>query len=155
MVRPLTRMLVPLLAAVLTGCTQPISTTSPAPGRVVIYAIDGTEKNDAQYGPETPRFRGFPILGQVAVVDPETQREIVRLIAESLADENRTQMKCFWPRHAVTIDVEGKTTDYVLCFQCRNAVVYSPDRGPYVTVGKASEPLLTKLLTDAGVAIAP
>jgi hypothetical protein len=68
------------------------------------------------------------------------------------------QWKCFNPRHVLRVKKDGNTVDIVICFECHNYEAHRngvPHTGPTPSIGEGSQQLLNKILTDAGVPIAP
>jgi hypothetical protein len=120
------------------------------------------------YNPET--YKGPPltgevlhqhqILGKVEVTDPERRREVVRAVRGDIrAGFTVTQAKCFNPRHVLRVVKGGRKIDVVICFECNNYELYDGEQlvttGGTPAIAGSAEPLLNKILTDAGVPLAP
>ena len=63
-----------------------------------------------------------------------------------------------YTRHVLRIVKGGRTVDVAICYQCHNYELHrdgGPHQGLTPAIGEESKPLLNKILTDAGVPIAP
>ncbi len=69
--------------------------------------------------------------------------------------ERRTQAACFDPRHAIRIEQDGHSRDYIICFHCSGVHVHENDKVSYSTTGPGPKKLLNKILTNAGIPLAP
>lgn len=101
-------------------------------------------------------FHRYPVLGKVVLKD-EKARTTLLLAFEKGVKENEGQVaKCFDPRHGMRAIVDGKTVDLVICFRCMHVRYHMGDKKPeYFRITKSPEPTFDKILTDAGVKLAP
>ena len=158
------RHLTPLIVfALLTGCGGgPVNQLADEPDQLTVYSLDGMEwaKKDGQLSPEQAKgelLHGIPVLGTVEVTDAKQRREIVAAVKEAVRNNTHSPAACFYPRHAVRTVKDGRVVTVVDCFQCFNYETYGEDdkhigRG---TTSRSAQPLLTQVLTDAGVRVAP
>ena len=135
------------LLIVCIGCGRNATAPLIVPQKMTIYATDiQTDQPDIGQG----RFHGYPILGKVEIEDANQRAEIMIAVNKSFEEgKGLLAASCFWPRHAIHTETDGKTTDYVICFECLQATIN--DEGRFPTISRSAEPVLTKYLTDAGI----
>jgi len=126
--------------------------------KIILYSIDGTERFERKQAPKTDEeFRGYPVLGKTTIADVKTRHEIVGAAKQATDKRDAARAKCFWPRHALHVEGEGKSVDYVICFQCSWFKVI--DGKSVRDIGmEAHDKLQTTLnrhLKDAKIEIAP
>ena len=155
----MSRLSVPLglFMLALAGCGANVASLPTDPDALTLISIDGTvEKDPTQIGP-SPGVYGYPILGSVEITDPELRRRVMSEIKEAV-QKGGTQAKCFFPRHILRVKDGGSEVDIVICFQCGNYEVRESEATggrPTRSIAKDAQPLLDKILTDAGVPLAP
>jgi hypothetical protein len=86
----------------------------------ILYSLDPIETAE----PPPDAFHGWRVLGSVEVLDNETRQTLFAALAASVV-ESDSVAGCFNPRHGIRIVDDGKTTDYVICFECGATAVYS------------------------------
>jgi hypothetical protein len=122
--------------------------------KVVLYSIDGTEKEDKAVFKDAEKFQGYPVLGKLDLKDVRVRQQVVEALHQGIV-ENVGFAKCFWPRHAFQATRGGKTTDYVICFQCNWIKVIDGNKVEDIVTTNHAQKLLNQLLKDAGIPIAP
>jgi hypothetical protein len=142
-----------LIAAVVIGLFWPDSRylAVDEPITLTLYSLDG--KTYPQLDSEEA-FHNFPVLGKVNVKNVKTKTEIVAAINAGVA-EGDSMAKCFWPRHGVSLSDGEKTLDFVICFECFQVKRFDGESVSTTVTSAKREPFFDKLLTDAGVEIAP
>jgi hypothetical protein len=148
-----------LLVALVAGCGRSGSTTAtiPTPDELTLYAIDGVvdeppggSVSDAKY------FRGYEIMGKVEITDPKSREEIMAAVQAGITEGKSTSpASCFWPRHGVHVVIDGKAVDYVICYECHQAYIYSGADKAWELTTSTHQALLTDRLTAAGIKLAP
>jgi hypothetical protein len=132
------------------------------PDAVFVYSVDGTQEHI------TPEERGVPkgqellyecaVLGRVAITDPVARREVVAAVKRDIKTGHPTPSKCLRFRHVIRVVKGRTTTDVIICFECHNYQLHR-DGGPHVgltpPIGEGSKDMLNKILTDAGIPLAP
>jgi hypothetical protein len=148
-----------LCLALVTGCggKPPADQFPDDPDALTLYSIDGT---GTWQGPtKGPPLHDYPVLGWVEVIDPDQRREVMAAVKGAIRNAPLRRSACFFPRHVLRVTTGGKTTDLVICFQCENYQVRNPDgsrrENPFGLIARDGQPLLDRILTDAGVALAP
>lgn len=151
--------LAPLVILVLlAGCRgEPAAQIPDDPDELTLFSIDGTE-TWKQPTAEPPLY-GCPVLGRVEIGDPARRREIMAAVRDGIRNAPTEPKACFFPRHMLRVGKDGKTVDVVICFQCDNYRLYrvGTDAGLIGggQISSAGQPALDKILTDAGIPLAP
>lgn len=130
------------------------------PDQLTLYSIDpsGKERKPGAGQDKGELLYGYPVLGKVAVADPERRRAVTAAIKTAIRDKSVIQMKCFDPRHAVRVVKGSETIDLVICFHCHNYDGFRNDepatKNGTPSISSSAQPLLDQLLRDAGVPLA-
>ena len=72
----------------------------------------------------TEDFHRWPVIGKTTVKDPDTRNRLVAALEKGVEENKGDSMKCFNPRHGIRVTHNGLTADFVICFECFQAVVY-------------------------------
>jgi hypothetical protein len=132
------------------------------PDEVVLFSVDGTQlckgSEERLYPNGTEFLYKAAVLGKVAITDPTMRREVLDAVRADIRARNVTQWKCFCPRHVLRL-VKGETVvDVVICYECHNYEMHQNGvrlTGLTPAIGDDSRPLLNRILTGAGVPLAP
>ena len=128
-----------------------------APSELTLYSLDFRERriDPIVDDDKRERFGDFLVLGKVKVEEAAKRKEIMAAIHKAIPN-NSEGPACFWPRHGLKIVDSKGITEMVICFQC---VQYTSTGAHaiegYGTISPAPNPLLNKILNDAGVEIVP
>jgi hypothetical protein len=132
--------------------------------RITLISIDGTkvanvkaEGSERSTGEEL--LHHYPVLGKTVISDSRRKAEVMAAIKKSIRSGwFETGAHCFLPRHVVRIEDHGKTTDLVICFECKwydimqggnkNGTGLKP-------IGTDAQQLLNRILIQAQVPLAP
>ena len=132
------------------------------PDEVILFSVDGATAHKEPEERGIPKGQellyGDPILGRVAITDPALRREVVAAVKRDIRTGHPAQAKCMYTRHVLRVVKGGRTIDVAICFECHNYELHSnggPHTGLTPAIGEESKPLLNKILTDAGVPLAP
>jgi hypothetical protein len=149
-------MLVMLVVALLVGCGSGESGLS-MPDTLTLYSIDGTYlPGDMPKKYEgNAKFRGIPILGELEVKDADSRREIMTALKNGIGKDNGTRPGCFWPRHAIRARENGKTIDYVICFECHLVQIVTGDGSEGLPIKETPKDIFNKHLSEANVPLTP
>jgi hypothetical protein len=116
-------------------------------GQLVLLSIDPrTEKEAPKDG-----FHGYKVLGRTTLKN-DAQKKVVAALPKGM--EGRIDpAKCFDPRHGISATHEGNSVELVICFECSQLYVHvtSEKGAKKLLIGKDPEPLLDKILKDAGI----
>jgi hypothetical protein len=123
--------------------------------QITLYSIDGRPANRDQ-PPAAEGFHRVPVLGKIEIQDIAQRRAIIDELRHAYRVRPSQSVRCFIPRHGIRVTRDGATTDFVICFQCYSfyGLANSGEKTHY-TISDVAQPLLNKLLTDAGIALAP
>jgi uncharacterized protein (TIGR03067 family) len=107
-------------------------------------------------GEDSGDFHGWTVLGK-ATLKKDDAHAVAAAVVKGVADNDGSVAICFNPRHGVRVAADGKTFDFVICFECRQVEVYTGDKkvGETARTAAAPQKALDKLLKDAGVPLAP
>lgn len=123
--------------------------------RVTLYSIDFRE--DGERLPGTGEIvHGYPVLGKVEVTDVEQRRQLLNALESAITQWGVDTHACFFPRHVLQVEQGGRTTDYVICFQCYNYQKWVDEQHvTSSTTGDSAAPLFNQLLEDVQIPIVP
>jgi hypothetical protein len=71
-----------------------------------------------QCGDNEQLFHDYRVLRQVAIVSTADRQRIVEAVRRGIADSDGKMARCFFPRHGVGMIEDGKTVEYLICFEC-------------------------------------
>ena len=96
-----------------------------------------------EYLQEKPKdgFHGWRILGKTAVKEADDRNNLVATFKKGVADNKGIAAACFNPRHGIRVTHDGKTADFVICFECFQVQAYVGDtreKGFLITDSRAS-----------------
>jgi hypothetical protein len=79
---------------------------------------------------EKPRdaFHDWKILGKTTVKDAEARQKLVAAFKKGVEDNKGIAAACFNPRHGIRVTHDGKTSDFVICFECYQVQVFVGDK---------------------------
>jgi hypothetical protein len=126
------------------------------PEELAVFSLDERDykKQTDDASKDAERFNGYRILGKTAVSDAKSKKEVVAALKTDI-EKPEEQAKCFWPRHGVRVVDAGKTTDYLICFECHGYEEIRSgkprDDGLPQAFGHSSEAILNDLLEKASV----
>lgn len=140
----------------LLGCSEKPVPGLNQPEKLMLYSIDGTEPRPEDEDPAGEKFQGYPILGQLEISDDALKTRIIEAIRKGLADSDGSLAGCFWPRHAIRSVTGGRTTDYVICFECQQLEVYEDGSSRTVLpITRHPQKVFNELLNSANIPLAP
>jgi hypothetical protein len=105
-----------------------------APDSVVLYALEPWDDG-------RPQLHGYKVLGK-ATLDGEQRAAALAEFETSVARWDGAVGACFDPHHALRVEHEGHTYDFLLCYLCQSMQVYR-DGKEFAGVGAtgSAEPL--------------
>lgn len=113
---------------------------------------------DPKFAKDQPKdaFHGWNAFGKTVVKDKETRKKVLEAVVKGVEDSDGTAARCFNPRHGISVTLDGKTTDFVICFECYQIYVFRDGkRDQTLLTTRSPEKVLDKALMDAGVRLAP
>jgi len=111
-------------------------------------------------------FHEWKVLGRITIKDAPTRRDLLAALKKGIAEDEERKRKereegrltatgCFQPRHGVRATHEGKTVEFLICFECTPArwIIISVNGKPvsspadfYRLAGAAKGPLELKIV---------
>jgi hypothetical protein len=73
-------------------------------------------------------FHGWKVLGKTTVKDTEARKKLVAAFKKGVEENKGIVAACFNPRHGIRVTQDGKTTDFVVCFECAQVQVFAGDK---------------------------
>ena len=138
---------------VVVGCSRTAQDIVPS-SPVTLYSLDGKASEDDMV--KGNGFGGFPVLGSVEIKDVPTRKKLVTALNAGITESDGTMAKCFWPRHAIEMDVDGKPTRFIICFECLQIkIVAEGEEDRVVATTNERESLFDEVLKAAAVELAP
>lgn len=125
--------------------------------QLALYSIDGTGKPLTDETKAAETFGGYPVLGKVEIKTGDARKQLIAALKDAIEKGKGLPLpKCFWPRQALRAIEDGKTIDYVICFECSQfTVIIDGKRSPTRPLDPSVQPTFDKPLNDAGIPLAP
>src|SRR5438270_721857 len=98
-------------------------------------------------------FHGWKVLGRTTVKDDATRKKLAADLATAAESSEGLAAACFNPRHGLRVTRNGKTVDFVICFECWQVKVYEGDKADGFLITDTPQPAFDKVLRDAGVTL--
>jgi hypothetical protein len=74
-------------------------------------------------GPKLPDYCGMVILGRMPIPDAATRDRLNWALQSGARQSDGSVYSCFNPRHAIRVTQAGVTTEFLICFECRQVEV--------------------------------
>jgi hypothetical protein len=72
-------------------------------------------------------FHGWKVVGTSVINDRDVRRKLIVAFEKGVAESKGGPAFCFDPHHGIRVTREGKTVDFVLCFDCFQVRAYVGD----------------------------
>lgn len=149
--------LITILVVALLGCKGSPTTSFDlgldSPEQMTLYSIDGREGKQVE---SKEFFHNYPVLGKVEITDPAMRAQLISALKDGIARRPEHSPKCFWPRHGLKVTANGRTVEYVICFECSSLQEYVGEmRQRSVEINSDVQTAFDKPLKEAGVPLAP
>jgi hypothetical protein len=138
-----------------TGCSRDPLAKLDTPQQLTLYSIDGRDFEPGEEPKSDDKFHGYPVLGKVEITEESKRRELVMALRDGFENSDGKMAKCFWPRHGLRWEENGRTIDIVICFECYQVEVRPNPTRKAKAITRDPQPLFDQTLTDAGVKLAP
>jgi hypothetical protein len=100
-------------------------------------------------------FHGWRVIGKTTINDPDIRKRLVAALEKGVEENKGDSMKCFDPRHGVRVTRDGMTADFVICFQCFQAIVYvAGEKEQRFLITDSPAPVFNQTLRDAKIPLA-
>jgi len=111
---------------------------------------------DPEHNRKDADFHGYKVLGRTLITDDPATRKLLYNKLQSATRSIIFPMKCFNPRHGISVTAKGRTYDLLICFECLQVYVYEGDKHELTFTVKADpQPVFDQVLRDAGLPLAP
>lgn len=111
-----------------------------------LLSLDPTELDK----PATDRFRGYRVLGQTTITDDTMRNQLVAALKKGV-EARDGYAACFNPRHGIRVVHNGKTVDFVICFECWQLYVHVGDKSDRVFTKSSPQDFFNETLKKANV----
>jgi len=121
-------------------------------GRIEVLSLDPKRPDEKPIDD----FHGYRVLGKTTIDDPATRRKLVVAFKQGVEENGGAVAGCFNPRHGIHVAQDGKTADFVICFECYSIALYesgTPSDRQILTTG-SHQPVFDDILEKAGVPLA-
>jgi len=71
-----------------------------------------------------PRFHDYLVLGEAELADVADGDYLLALLELGIEGSDGRVAGCFNPRHGLRVEKDGRTTDFVICFECFSMEVH-------------------------------
>ena len=100
-------------------------------------------------------FHEWPVIGKTMVEDSNTRNRLVAAFEKAVEENKGDSMKCFNPRHGIRATHDGKTADFVICFECFQVMVYvAGEKEQRFLITNSPAPVFNQTLQHANVPLA-
>jgi hypothetical protein len=123
--------------------------------RYELLSLDPERQSVQPTSSPSDLFHGWRVLGRVVLTDSATRHRLndaLRGGAESILSP---PAMCFNPRHGIRVTRDGRTTDFLICFECEQVQVRVGDQlvADWLT-DSSPQPVFDQVLQQAGVPLA-
>jgi hypothetical protein len=131
----------------------------PDQARAILENANQFELLSIGHGPTTKNptedFHGWPVIGKTTIKDSNTRDRLVAALEKGVEENKGDSMKCFNPRHGIRATHDGMTADFVICFECFQAVVYiAGEKEQRFLITASPAPVFNQTLQQAKVPLA-
>jgi hypothetical protein len=99
-------------------------------------------------------FHGWKVLGKTEVKKKALAKLVAALKKGAAEADQKVSAGCFRPRHGIRVQLDGKSYDFVVCFECVAVLLYKGN-GKKITngfhVSKTPTDVFNTILKDAKV----
>ena len=121
-----------------------------------LLSLDPTHERGLTTNPATTqaaeRFHDYKILGRTSIEDAASRKQLNEALRAGAKENTGMVAMCFNPRHGIHVVRDGKSMDFVICFECMQVAVYENDKRieGFLVTG-SPQPIFDDVLTKAGV----
>lgn len=127
-----------------------------APSKMVLYSLDPGQLVHNEAIQTQTVFHGYDILGRADITDVNEQRALIRALASGVREsDGHTAILCFNPRHGLHVEENGKSVDFVICFECLQVHAHGFELGDSFLITDAPRPTFDDSLQRHQIPLAP
>jgi hypothetical protein len=144
----------------LSGCSQP---GAGIPSRELNALEQGKKYELVSLDPDEQKrvddaspdmFHKWLVLGRATIDDAETRKRLNDAFAAGAKVAGIAPAACFWPRHGIRVNFDGKAVDFVICFECSHVEVFADEkRTKQFLVSESPQPVFDDVLRARGIAL--
>jgi hypothetical protein len=103
----------------------------------------------------TSHFHGWKVLGKTLIADGPTRKKLLLALNKGVKENEGMVAACFNPRHGIRVTHQGKTIDFVICFECFQVDMYVAEKKEkgFLTTG-SPQPAFDEALRAANIPLA-
>jgi hypothetical protein len=99
-------------------------------------------------------FHGCRVLGKVTITDAKLRQQLVQAFEQGVTEYKGSGVKCNFPRHGIRVTYQGKTVDFLICFQCAHVGIFVDGQQQHLLVGPSPRDAFNKVLAEAKIPLA-
>ncbi|MDF1799976.1 MAG: hypothetical protein P1V81_12430 [Planctomycetota bacterium] len=101
-------------------------------------------------------LHGYGVRGRATISDRSLRLELLTALGDGARENNGMVAACFNPRHAIVAELEGRTCELIICFECLTFQVWDgSERVETVDVSETPATRFNEIYTAEGLSIAP
>jgi hypothetical protein len=119
------------------------------------FELFSIKPENANISDTAPQLQGYEVLGRTKITDPATRTQLIEALRIAARQSDGSAAACFDPRHAIQVTHAGVTTDFLICFECRQVEVYTgPTRTAHFFIDNSAQPTFDATLKSANIPLA-
>jgi hypothetical protein len=96
-------------------------------------------------------FHDWKVLGKTTVKDADARKKLVAAFKKGVEENKGIAAKCFNPRHGIRVTHDGKTADFVICFECYQVKAFAGDQKSDFLITNSPQSAFDAVLKEAKV----
>ena len=101
-------------------------------------------------------LHGYGVRGRATITDRDLRLELLTALADGARENDGMVAACFNPRHAILAELDGKTCELIICFECLTFQVWDgTERVEVVDLSETPRATFDRIYTAEGLTIAP
>ena len=144
------------LTLIVSGCEEKI----PSDAREALLSAEdffyfSVDPNRLENIPPDEALHGWKILGKASIEDKGTRTKLIGALRKGIEANDGKVAACFNPRHAIRVTHDGKTYDFVICFECFSISYYIDGaRQKGILVTDSPRTVFNEILKELGLPLA-
>jgi hypothetical protein len=120
------------------------------------FELFSIKPENANISDTAPQLQGYEVLGRTKITDPATRTRLIDALRTAARQYDGSAAACFNPRHAIQVTHAGVTTDFLICFECRQVEVFNGHtRTVHFFIDNSAQPTFDATLKSANIPLAP
>ena len=128
--------------------------------RITLYTIDPNSfhtDDQMKVIPQpagVPSFHDWKVLGTREITGEQEKIKLLTALVRGGRETNGDIAMCFLPRHALRIAAPSRTVDIIVCFECREALVFGALNGDGFRTSESPARYFNKIAAKYGLPVA-